>query len=127
MINEKEILHILKTDAKGRYEYSIKRIADNEDFWVIGDDDGIRTYSDDNGNIIFPIWPYQEFARLCCIGEYNKCTPERFTLDELIEEYLPVFERDKYKLTILPLPSDNGSIVDVTSFRNDLEEELDKY
>jgi len=127
MVNENEIFHILKTDAKGRYEYSLKRIADNEELWIIGDDDGVRTYSDDNGDIVFPIWPYEEFAKLCCIEEYRQCLPEKLSLDEFVQEYLPDFEKNNYKLTLLPLPTDRGSIINATSFREDLDEELDMY
>jgi hypothetical protein len=127
LITEKQIQAIIKLDASGRYEYSIKKIADYEKVWVLGDDEGFVTYGDNKGNIIFPIWPFKEFALLCSDGEFDGSIPEEITIDSFLKEYLHEFKGKKYLLSVLPLPSDRGAPLDIDTFINDLQNELEKY
>lgn len=127
MPEKKEIDAVTNLDANKRYEYSIKRIADFETLWVLGDGQGLRTYEDETGNIIFPIWPFKEFAVLCCTGAFADSQAEELQLNAFIEDYIPDFKESGYKLSILPLPSDKGAIVEIDSFRKALQKELDNY
>jgi hypothetical protein len=127
MPEQKEINAILDLPPDKRYEYAIKRIADFESLWVIGDEQGFGTYEDDNKNTIFPLWPFRDFALLCCTGTFKSCQPEELQLEDFLNEYIPVFKNQGYKLSILPLPSDKGAIIDIDLFQQDLINELDKY
>jgi hypothetical protein len=51
MLTSKEIEAVLKLHPDERFKYAIKRIADNQSVWVIGDTAGLKTYADDNGQI----------------------------------------------------------------------------
>jgi hypothetical protein len=117
---------IIKLSANKRFEYSIKRIADKKSLWVIGDANGLKTYSV-NEKIIFPIWPFKEYALLCCIGEYSGCEPEELELDDFINEYIPDFVKDGYMLTVLPLSTNRGAVIEIETFQEALQNELDKY
>lgn len=127
MLNKKEVDAIINLDANKRYEYSIKRIADFETVWVLSDKDGFRTYTDGTGNIIFPIWPFKEFALLCCENEYADCHPEELQLSEFMEDCISDFKKSGYKLSILPLPSGKGAVVEIDVFTEVMNKELDKY
>jgi len=127
MLSQKEIEAILEDSLENRVKYSIKRIADREEVWVIGDKDGLGTFSDENGNIIFPIWPFKEFAQLCCSEAYSEYVPELIALEDFLEIYLPKFEKNNYKIAILPLPSGKGGVMEINSFKDALDEELEKY
>lgn len=127
MPEKKEIEAVISLDANKRYEYSVKRIADFEALWIIGDDQGLRTYEDETGNIVFPIWPFKEFALLCCTGDFADCQPEELQLNEFLEDYVPDFKESGYKLSILPLPANKGAVVDIDTFEKTLQIELDKY
>jgi hypothetical protein len=127
MPDKKELDAVIGLDANKRYEYSIKRIADFETLWVLGDNQGLRTYEDETGHAIFPIWPFKEFALLCSTGEFADCQPEELQLNEFMEDYIPDFKERGYKLSILPLPSDKGAVVEIDIFKEVLQKELDKY
>lgn len=127
----KEIEEVLKLDAEKRFRYTIKRIADWQSVWIIGTTNGLKTYSDDNGQIYFPIWPFGEFAALCCTDMYLDCKPEALELDFFRKEYVQDFKERKVKLAIFPLPTgrgtENGTIMNVEEFEQWLQEELDEY
>lgn len=127
MPTDKEIESVIILDANKRYVYSIKRIADNEALWVLGDEQGFRTYNDNLGNTVFPIWPSKEFALLCCEAEFADCLPEELQLDEFIQDYLPDFKASNYKISVLPLPANKGAVIEVNTFKNDLDNELNNY
>jgi hypothetical protein len=127
MITEKELKAIAELDANDRYKYSIKRIADYENLWVLGDSEGLITYSDSQARLIFPIWPFKEFALLCRKDDFSGSEPEEITLDSFMDDYLPEFMKKKYMLSVLPLTSDRGSVVEIDTFINDLKNELKNY
>ncbi len=127
MPEEKEVLAVSGLDANKRYQYTVKRIVDFETLWVLGDEHGIRTYDDGFGNLIFPIWPFKEFALLCCEADFEDCQPQQLQLDEFIKDYIPNFQANDYKLSLLPLPSNKGSIVELNVFESDIKEEMNKY
>jgi hypothetical protein len=127
MLSEKEIEEILKLDAEKRFSYTIKRIADFETVWAIGDEKGFANYGDDTGNIAFAIWPFEAYAALCCKGEFANCKPEAIELNLFQEEYLPDFKNRKEKLAIFPLPTDKGIVMDIDEFEKRLNAELENY
>ena len=127
MISEKQIEFITKLPAEKRYEYSIKWIADYANIWTISDIGGLRTYSDNNGKIIFPVWPFSEFAALCCKDEYINCRPESIELELFLKEYLPDFIKENYQLGVFPLSNDKGVVIDIKMFEIDIANELKKY
>jgi hypothetical protein len=127
MPTEKEIEEILKLDAEKRFNYTIKRIADFQSVWVIGDEKGFATYIDDNGNLAFAIWPFEAFAALCCKGDFAQYTPEAIELDFFQERYLPKFKERKEKLAIFPLPTDKGMVMEIDEFEQRLNSELENY
>jgi hypothetical protein len=68
MTNNKEIEVMIGESAEKRFKYSIKKITDNNVLWIIADEEGIGTYKDNEGHMVFPIWPSEEFASKCCEG-----------------------------------------------------------
>jgi len=64
---------------------------------------------------------------LCCEGEFADCQPEQLQLDEFIKDYIPHFRKNDYKLSVLPLPSNKESIVELNVFESDINEEMNKY
>ncbi|MBO9202786.1 MULTISPECIES: DUF2750 domain-containing protein [Niastella] len=127
MPSKKEIEEVLKLDAEKRFSYTIKRIADFEFVWAIGDQHGFANYGDDNGNVAFAIWPFEAYAALCCKADFANCKPEAIELDFFQEEYLTDFKDRKMRLAIFPLPTDKGILIDIEEFEQRLQKELDEY
>lgn len=127
LVDIKEVQALLRASGRERYEYSIKKIADNDEIWIIGDKAGLATYKDDMGKIIFPIWPTKEFAALCCIGLYKKYHSESIELDFFRSDYISDFIVSNQRLAVFPIPEDKGIIINAKQFEEDLSAELDKY
>ncbi|SFW81812.1 DUF2750 domain-containing protein [Chitinophaga sancti] len=127
MISEKEINALINQDANIRFEYTVKRIADFELVWVIEKAEKFILLGDNFGNYIFPIWPFKEFAEIFCVGEYADCRVSSIPLDEFLEVDIPHFREQGFKMSLFPLSTGKGGVVDIEMFLGVLGEELDKY
>jgi hypothetical protein len=126
-ISQREIDSVLSESPEKRFEYTIKRIADWETLWTIVDEaEALGMLTDEVQNVIFPIWPFKEFAQLYCTGNFANYTPMVIELSDFLEEYLPDYENKNYKLSLLPLPTKKGEVMDISMFREALNNELDK-
>lgn len=126
-MNKKEIESVIKLDASKRFNYTIKRLADFEELWVLGDASGFVTYRDNNGAILFPIWPLRDYAELCISGDFINSRPEIIPVKEFIEEYLPSFKINNYKLVVFPTATDKGVPVEIDFFKQQIENENEWY
>ncbi|GAA3919750.1 DUF2750 domain-containing protein [Chitinophaga oryziterrae] len=126
-ISQREIDSVLSESPEKRFEYTIKRIADWETLWTIVDEAGaLGMLTDEVQNVIFPIWPFKEFTQLYCTGDFANYTPMVIELSDFLEEYLPDYENKNYKLSLLPLPTKKGEVMDISLFREALNSELNK-
>ncbi|SFD83740.1 Protein of unknown function [Chitinophaga sp. CF118] len=126
-INQKEIDSLINSSPETRFEYAVKRIADWEKVWTIVDDAGnIGMLTDEAKNVIFPLWPFEEFAKLCCKDEFQRFKPLAIELSEFLENYLPDYEKKGYKFSVLPLPTGKGEIMEISMFKVALDSELDR-
>lgn len=126
MISNQEITSMISQTAKVRFEYTVKRIVDFENVWVIEDEKGLMLLNDNNGNLIFPIWPFEEFAKIFCVGDYSTCTVSSIEIHEFLEDYIPKFELSNYKLSVFPLNTGKGMVVEIPDFLLAVQSELDK-
>lgn len=123
----REIEVMVRESPEKRYIYSIKRIADNNTLWVIGKEDGLGTYSDDNGGMVFPIWSAQEYAIKCCECEYANYAPEEMELSDFLDNYIHNINDSSGTVAVFPLSTGLGIIVEPSKIKEDLEAELSKY
>lgn len=126
MITEKEIQAVIALNVKGRYKYSLNRMADFSEVWVLSDSEGFLTYADADNITYFPIWPFKEYAALCAIEEFKNGVPESIEIHDFINEYLPDFREQKIKLSLFPLPSNWGLPIEIDDFINDIQIALDE-
>lgn len=127
MLPQKEIDAMLLESADNRLKYSIKRIADFENVWVIGNSEGYGMLGDSDGNIVFPIWPFEDYASMCCTGEFEDHLAEAIDVHEFLKTNLPTYQSCDYKLSVFPLPLDKGMVIDIAVFIELLNRELDQY
>lgn len=125
-MNIKEFNALMNSPAKSRYEYFIKKVADFECVWGLYDKDGWAVTSDDNGRLMFPFWPKEEFANACAIEEWKSYTPCSIELDEFLEEWLPDMKEDGVILSIF-WNNNDSAVTTVDTVLNDLINELENY
>jgi hypothetical protein len=125
-INERQITAVLAMPGKDRYRHFIKKIADSETVWGLFSD-GWALAGTDDGAEVFPLWPAQEYAALCAVGAWDGYAPKSFTVDELLDDLLPMLENDGVLPGIFYTPQDKGVTPAIDLLRSDLKSELANY
>lgn len=125
--NEKEIQAVVSLAAAKRYEYWIKKVADDEQVWSLGQKDGWALVGDDAGRELVPVWPHSKYAALCAKGIWDGYEPKVITLDDWLDRWVPGMERDGRLVAVFPTPDGNGAVVDPRRLEQDLRDELAKY
>lgn len=125
-MDQLEISSLIKQSPQNRYEYFIKRIADDEAVWGLYDN-GWALAGSSEGNTVFPLWPAMEYAALCSNGNWENYKPDRMSLKEFLDELLPELKKDSVDLGVFYTPEENGVVVTTEQIRFDLMAELEKY
>lgn len=124
-MDKKEFEAVIKLPSNIRYEYFIKKIADNEEVWALYDN-GWALTSDDNGNLLFPFWPKREFAEACAIEEWELYKSESIDLYEFIDDLLPHLKEEGIKPSIF-FNNDDSAVLEVDVLIKDINIELENY
>jgi hypothetical protein len=74
------------------------------------------------GTLVFPLWPAREYAKLNRIGDWSKYEPKAISLAELLEDLLPRFTERGVLTGVFPTPGGKG----VTLTANELTTLLQK-
>ncbi|MBD8657495.1 DUF2750 domain-containing protein [Oxalobacteraceae sp. CFBP 13730] len=106
-----------------RYEYFIRCAAEAREVWGLYQD-GWALAKTDDGTLVFPMWPANEYATLCAEFEWDGYDAQAFSLEELIEELLPQLEEDSVLPGVFYTPGDKGITPTVAQLIGDLEDEL---
>ncbi len=127
VLTDKEYQAVIKMAAPERYEYLIKKIADNEDIWSLASDDGWVMLGDGEGHECIPVWPHSRYAEVCAVGSWLTANPQPIKLDEWLDRWLPGLENDSRLVAVFPTPVMNAAVISPTQMKNDLLEELENY
>lgn len=125
-ISQKQIEAVLKLDSPARYHHFVKVVADREKVWGL-DNDGWALAGSNDDEVVFPIWPEQEYAALCAVNEWSGFEPLSMTLDEFLANLLPQLKGDNVLLGVFYSPNDNGVVVPADRLNNDIHAELQNY
>ncbi|RKO80197.1 DUF2750 domain-containing protein [Pectobacterium parmentieri] len=127
-VSAKEIEVMSSKPAKDRYIYFIKRVADWESVWTLGDEDGYVTSEDGNGRTYLPLWPAKEYARISAEGNWDGLQLKEISLDEILDELLPQLIEDAVDLAIFMSPNEiNSPTLTAKNVLKDLLAECAKY
>ena len=105
--NKTEMEHIIKLKGPVRYEYFIKRVADNKKTWGLFKDGWALAKTDAN-DTVFPLWPLPEYASLCAKNEWGEYEPKIISLASLSNKLLAELKKDNIKICIFSTPTDMG-------------------
>lgn len=125
-VGPQELAAVMALPGAVRYQYFLNKVADWEELWSIGDDEGWVLSSDGVAELV-PIWPAAAFARACCIGDWQKDTPRSIDLDSWLEKWIPGLVKDQRSVAVFPLPNGNGPVVTPERLQSDLSEALKAY
>lgn len=123
----KEIESVEVLEASKRYDYLIKKIADQEKVWSLWQEDGWALAGDNNGREAVPIWPHEQFARLAASGSWVGYQPKVIELDAWLSRWIAGMEKDNRLVAVFPTMNDKGVFVEPAKFAIDLRSELQNY
>ncbi|EOV9658024.1 DUF2750 domain-containing protein [Cronobacter turicensis] len=127
-ISSQEIDVMFKKNAKERYVYFVKKIADWECAWALGDDTGYITTEDGDGNLSLPLWPAKEYAQKCAVNEWTNLSVKEVSLDELLDQLLPELIEDEIDVVAFMAPDETGlPTLSAANVLKDLLAECEKY
>lgn len=71
IISPKEIEKVSALDAFERYQHFIKRVADTQKLYTLNSKDGSWARSDVDNFILYPLWPFREYAMNCIYNAWG--------------------------------------------------------
>lgn len=123
---EKEIQSLIALPAAKRYEYWIKKVADQQKVWSLWRD-GWSLASDNEGREFVPVWPHPKYAELCATDQWTGYVPKVIDLEAWLERWILGIEKDNRWVAVFPTPSDRGIAVEPSKLGSDLREEMSRY
>jgi len=128
MPSKKEIEAMLNRGNRERYIYTIKRIVNFGEVWVLEEDGGYAMSGDVNGNSFLVVWPMMEYAEICATGEWKKYKATSLDLDYFMHDLLPRLKDDQVNIGVFVTPSTASTpIVTAENMLLDLNNECAKY
>ena len=130
-LHQLELDAVLKMEANLRFDYFIKRICLSQEIWSLWDEDGLQSFKiGDEWKT--PFWTDEEVVKLSLTSNIEKklrgikIIP--IPIDDWVDEILwDDLYQDDAKLLIQPVPGKDATVIDVTSFTNELQAEVQKY
>lgn len=127
-VSDKEISAVSVLSREDRLSYLIKRVANFYEVWAIDDNvGGWVMAATKEEEPVFQIWPFAEYAALCCTGQWADCAPKSIGMDEFLESYLADFEEQGILIGAFYTPAENGLLIEPNKLRALLDDELLKY
>ena len=124
-INAREIESVVKLPGQKRYAYFIKKAADQNQVWGLWNE-GWAMGATDTGTPTIPVWPAEEYARLCQVGDWRDFLPRPIPLQEFMHEMLPDTVRDGIRISIFDTPNESSVLISDDELLENLESELSK-
>ena len=126
-ISDKELAHIETKDFITRYEYFIKKIADQQEICLL---------QDAGGDFYIDIVDNEKFMHMWCGSEYvpiflkNKKLDMKSVIidfDMLRDNLCPMLNEKKITISIMPIKEHTGYCIHLDQFVKDLKKYLDEW
>lgn len=124
-IEDAEVRETLALPPTARYASFVQLTADWEETWGLKDDNGWIVRGSESNEAALPLWPHATFARLCARGTWEGAVPERISLDDLLDDLLPLLESDAIAVEVFPAPESRGTMTAAGELRREIERELE--
>lgn len=121
-ITADEARQLLALPAEDRAIQFFQLLADWEEGWGLRDDEGWVVASATDA---LPLWPHATLAAACAVGPWEGALPEPVSLDEMLEELLPLLAEDSLQVAVFPSPDDPGLLLPPAEVRERLEREME--
>jgi hypothetical protein len=124
-LNIKEIQAVSSLTGQQRYEYFIKKVADNNELWIL-QNNGWALVSDAKKEYL-PIWSHLEFAELNRVGNWSNYLPYSIKLEDFISTILTQIQNDNISTCVFLTIEDYGVCPSNDQLKRDLLNEISLY
>lgn len=125
-LTDNEIESAIRLNSEKRFEYAIKRIADNESLYSAKFPDGDYALIHGDNTYLFPIWSAHEYCEKVISGSTIQSV--EFSLDQFVDEITDLISSNGWKLAVFPLSNgDSGKITTLNEFCESLKSALEDY
>lgn len=125
-LSNAEIEAVSALPRADRVAHFVKRVVDSQQIWGVRDQGWVLSGSRD-GQEVFQVWPFAEYPKRCCVGEWASCTPASIALDEFVDSYLPDLAEKGIALGVFYTPVDNGVLMSGGELAELLRHEEDEW
>lgn len=123
---DKEIESVIRLDSEKRFEYAIKRIADNERLYSAKFPDGDYAIIPYSNTYLFPVWSACQYCERCIDVSTMQCV--EISLGQFVNEIIDLISRYEWELAVFPLSNgDYGKITTLNEFCKSLKSALEDY
>ncbi len=124
-VQTKKKLAILNaSNAEMRREYSVEKIAEWEEVYVLESFSNELAYGEVEGHAILPVWPSKASASQNAIDGWGDHKPKSYSIEDFFDL---IGEEDDFLISIYPVENKSGFILSVEEFMRDLIVELRNY
>jgi hypothetical protein len=123
-INDREFENVIRQPAAVRYKYFVSRVADWKELWSLRNQEGWIQGEEDEGRLVFPVWPHARYAQACATGPWQDCRPEVIELDAWLNQWMPAMKTENRLVAVFPTPQSLGICVSPQRLEQDLRAEL---
>ena len=125
-LTDKEIETVIQLDSEKRFEYAIKRIADNESLYSAKFPDGDYAIIPSNNTYLFPVWSACQYCERCIDVSTMQCV--EISLAQFVNEIIDLISSNEWELAVFPLSNgDYGKITTLSEFCESLKSEIEDY
>lgn len=125
-LTDKEIESVIQLDSEKRFEYAIKRIADNERLYSAKFPDRDYAIIPYHDTYLFPVWSACQYCERCIDVSTMQCV--EISLDQFVNEIIDLISSYEWKLAVCPISNgDYGKITTLSEFCESLKSALEDY
>ncbi len=126
-MSEKQYESVVALDSYDRYMHFISKVADWQQLWSVKSDEGWLVPVAPEGFEYFPLWPHPTYAQTISDNNFPGHSAAEITLQELLENWLPLFKKDSVRVAIFPNQEWTFWCIEPDELSIVLTEEMTKY
>jgi hypothetical protein len=98
-------------DGEQRYKYLIQTAVENDQLWILSDDQGVVMLNDDEDGACVPVWPHEETAKVWATGHWRHCQAEAIPLKKWLNDWTPGLMDDDLSVVVFPNEQAEGMVI----------------
>jgi len=127
-IGSEELEAVIKLEPFKRYKYFIKRVADSQYLFSVGNDNELELIQVED-RLVVSLWSHREYVNYC--KEQSSLVSDslmvKLSIYDFVEDYSDALKEENAILSIFPIDDYTGFTVTIGEFIRDMNKELAKY